>query len=108
MTKKQIIIAGTLAVIISLGLLGFVVMPVRTEEKAIEIAKAYVAVKFSGESFDDCIIKAYDEGDIWIVYYSIPPRRDDTGKVIGVTLGGGPEVHIKKLTCRVIYCMIQL
>ena len=110
MTKKKIIISLALVTVISVGIFWAIGKPVKTEEEAIEIAKTYILKKY-GNRFDDYVIKAYDESEIWVdpgiwvVLYSPKELYDEFGTQIKWTLDGeGPSIHIKKSNGRVIYC----
>ncbi len=104
MTNKSIIIL--LACIVVISVLGFAIYltkgePVENEEAAIEIAKAYVLKKYK-HGFDNYFISVELEDEVWIVWYYF---TDENGyRPEG---GGGPEVHIKRSTGRVVRCVLQ-
>jgi len=81
--------------------------PVRTEEKAIRIAKSVVSIIYRND-FPGYEIHAELEGYVWIVWYGIPPVFNEYGEVIEAYLGGGgPEVHLLKLNGWVILIGLQ-
>ncbi|MDR0766853.1 MAG: hypothetical protein LBE57_00165 [Methanosarcinales archaeon] len=71
--------------------------PVEDEERAIEIAKEYVFKKYN-DNFDMCKINVHlRSDDIWVIYYNYPYHH-----------GGGPGVHIDRLTGEVILSALLL
>ena len=81
--------------------------PVRTEEKAIRIAKTVVSIIYRND-FPGYEIRAEPEGFVWVVWYGIPPVFNENGEVIeGVLGGGGPELRILKLNGWIVLIGLQ-
>jgi hypothetical protein len=75
--------------------------PIENKEQAINIAKAHVFKKYHN-NFDEYIINARLDEDVWIVWYSYV---DDSG--YAVEDGGGPFLKIRQSNGRVLHCWLQ-
>ncbi|MCL2142029.1 MAG: hypothetical protein FWH46_04045 [Methanimicrococcus sp.] len=76
--------------------------PIEDEERAIEIAKAYVFKKYK-DNFDEYEIKVTSDDDIWIVWYE-PILKNPDWYLWYTYAVHGPVVHINKSNGKVVYC----
>jgi len=103
MAKKKVVLFAIsiiciVAIFVLMNFLFFAKQPVESKEEAIVIAKEYVQKKYN-HNFNEYEIRAEQENDIWVISY---------GLGFGIVGGGGPEVHIKKSSGRIIYCSLQM
>jgi len=102
-----ILITTILITYLSVFFLPYVFFPragyVKDEDRAIKIAKMYIAIKYFYKNFDDYKIEVDFEDGKWIVWYYI---TDENGHAFEG--GGGPEVWINQSNGRITKCFLQL
>lgn len=93
--------------------------PVESKEKALEVGEFVAHQLYDGTglvNFDryEEIPKVSDDGDIYTVYYRLPPKRciipdhvplpegEPRERSMYTLGGGGPEIHIEKSTGKIL------